>query len=106
MLPHPLPSDLKAPLQGTRILSGHVFQSSEEYQKEAIFLSIAKKKREIACRMAEKLKLTTFGGLALTRDGSSPGAAAGQRRPLAVLAMLAAAGDPRSTVTENLPLFG
>ena len=93
MLPHPLPSDLKAPLQGTRILSGHVFQSSEEYQKEAIFLSIAKKKREIACRMAEKLKLTTFGGLALTRDGSSPGAAAGQRRPLAVLAMLAAAGE-------------
>lgn len=40
-----------------------------------------------------RLRLTTFGALALVTDGAPLGAAAGQRRPLAVLAMLVASGD-------------
>ena len=39
------------------------------------------------------LTLTTFGGLALGASGRELGGAAGQRRPLAVLAILAVAGD-------------
>ena len=39
------------------------------------------------------LRLTTFGGLALAGGERPLGAAAAQRRPLAVLALLAAAGE-------------
>ena len=43
--------------------------------------------------MAPRLELATFGRLALLCDGAAIGGAAGQRRPLAVLAILADAGD-------------
>ena len=42
--------------------------------------------------MNSTLNLTTFGTLSLLRDGLQPGPAAGQRRPLALLAILADAG--------------
>jgi DNA-binding SARP family transcriptional activator len=43
--------------------------------------------------MTRNIELATFGRLVLLRDGSVPGSTAGQRRPLAVLAILADAGD-------------
>lgn len=43
--------------------------------------------------VAPALRLTTFGGFALLADERPLGAAAGQRRPLAVLALLAAGGE-------------
>lgn len=50
---------------------------------------VSRPPRMLATRV---LRLTTFGGLALRSDDRELGAAAGQRRPLAVLAILAAAG--------------
>jgi len=43
--------------------------------------------------MTRNIELATFGRLVLLRDGAVPGSTAGQRRPLAVLAILADAGD-------------
>jgi DNA-binding SARP family transcriptional activator len=43
--------------------------------------------------MTRNIELATFGRLVLLRDGGVPGSTAGQRRPLAVLAILADAGD-------------
>ncbi|HZS57846.1 MAG TPA: BTAD domain-containing putative transcriptional regulator [Gemmatimonadaceae bacterium] len=52
------------------------------------------------------LRLRTFGGLSIDRDeGDRDGGAGGQRRPLAVLAILAAAGEhgvPRTKLIQHL----
>lgn len=48
---------------------------------------------QLPINSANVLRLKTFGGLALTRDGAPVEGAGAQRRRLALLALLAAAGD-------------
>lgn len=43
--------------------------------------------------MSRPLRVTTLGGLTVLADGRPLGAAVRRRRPLAVLALLAAAGE-------------
>jgi DNA-binding SARP family transcriptional activator len=67
-------------------------RNQKNIKKPVIFISSAKKS-ENPTQMTASLALYTFGGLVLARDGAPVGGAGGQRRPLALLAILAAAGD-------------
>jgi DNA-binding SARP family transcriptional activator len=51
------------------------------------------------------LRLRTFGGLAIERDGSPVSGAGAQRRPLALLALLAAAGERGITRAKAVGLL-